>query len=117
MARSARELKLEIEWEGSGEGLGEPRSLQKICENLNLKPCRQSGAQFKQQSIYLFSLLLFFLISLFSFSMRGVVVMPPKAAIHRGANYYRGVSTQFVVKPERVSNVFLTFLTKPMGGQ
>ena len=35
-------------------------SPQKMCENLNLKPCRQSGAQFKQQ-FYLFSLLIFFL--------------------------------------------------------
>ena len=35
-----------------------------MCENLNLKPCRQSGAQFKQQSIfsrfYYFSLISFF---------------------------------------------------------
>ena len=46
--------------EGHGEGLGEP--LQKICENWN-----------------------FFLISLFSFTMRGVVVKPPKAAMYRGA--------------------------------
>ena len=49
---------------GSGEG-ARWASPQTICANLNLKPCRQSGAQFKQQSIfsrfYFFSLIpLFF---------------------------------------------------------
>ena len=55
--------------EGSEEGLGEPlpRKLVKIE-----------------------TVIIFFLISLFSFTMRGVVVKPPKAAMYRGAKC-RGV--------------------------
>ena len=43
----------------SGEGV-RWASPQKICENLNLKPCRQSGAQSKQQSRYIFSRFYYF---------------------------------------------------------
>ena len=59
--------------EGKRSGEGVQRTTpQKICKNLNLKPCRQSGAQFKQHSI---SFLAFIILSLnfivFFFDERG----------------------------------------------
>ena len=78
--------------EGKRSGEGVQRATpQKICENLNLKPCRLSGAQFKQHSISFLAFIICSLISLFFFSMRDVIVVkPPKATIYQGAEC-RGV--------------------------